>query len=66
VPSSPAGAAPTPTNILKTALLELTQRHRYIDEELARLVGLQAEKELIRKQIDAVSVALQAFGEGTR
>jgi hypothetical protein len=47
---------------LKTALLELTQRNRQIDDELARMEGLQAEKEIISKQIDAVNVALQAFG----
>jgi hypothetical protein len=47
---------------LKTALRELTQRNRQIDEELARMEGLQAEKEIVSKQIDAVSAALQAFG----
>jgi hypothetical protein len=46
---------------LKTALLELTQRNRQIDEELARMEGLRAEKEIISKQIDAVNAALQAF-----
>src|SRR6266567_3501730 len=47
---------------LKTALRELTQRNRQIDEELARMEGLQAEKETISKQIDAVNGAMQAFG----
>jgi hypothetical protein len=47
---------------LKTALEELTQRSRQIGEELSRMEGLQAEKEIIRKQIDAVGSALQAFG----
>jgi hypothetical protein len=46
---------------LQTALQELTQRNHQIDEDLARLEGLQAEKEIIRKQIDAVNSALQAF-----
>lgn len=47
---------------LKTALQELTQRNRQIDEELARMESLQVEKEMMRKQIDAVNSALQAFG----
>jgi hypothetical protein len=47
---------------LQTALQELTQRNQQIEADLARLEGLQAEKEIIRKQIDAVNVALQAFG----
>lgn len=46
---------------LKTALEKLTQRSRQIDEELSRMEALQAEKELIRKQIEAVNSALQAF-----
>ena len=46
---------------LKTALEELTQRSRQIDEELSRMEALQAEKETIRKQIDAVNSALHAF-----
>ena len=63
-PTVPA-AAVSPTDAhehLKAALLELTQRNRQIDEDLARMEGLQAEKEIIRKQIDAVNAALQAFG----
>jgi hypothetical protein len=47
---------------LQTALQELTQRNQQIEADLARLEGLQAEKEIIRKQIDAVNAALQAFG----
>ena len=47
---------------LQTALQELTQRNQQIETDLARLEGLQAEKEIIRKQIDAVNAALQAFG----
>ena len=47
---------------LQAALQELTQRNQQIEADLARLEGLQAEKELIRKQIDAVNAALQAFG----
>ena len=47
---------------LQTALQELTQRNQQIEADLARLEGLQAEKEIIRKQIDVVNAALQAFG----
>ena len=47
---------------LQTALQELTQRNQQIEADLARLEGLQAEKEINRKQIDAVNAALQAFG----
>jgi transposase-like protein len=46
---------------LKTALEGLMQRERQIEEELSRLTALQAEKETLRKQIDAVNSALQAF-----
>lgn len=46
---------------LKTALEALTQRNRQITEELARREALQAEKQVIRKQIDAVNSALQVF-----
>jgi hypothetical protein len=46
---------------LKTALEELTQCSRQIDEELSHMGALQAEKEIIRRQIDAVNSALQAF-----
>ena len=47
---------------LKAALEALTQRDRQIAGELAHREALQAEKEIIRKQIDAVNAALQAFG----
>ena len=47
---------------LKTALEVLTQRSRRIEKELSRMEALQAEKEAIHKQIDAVNSALQAFG----
>ena len=46
----------------KRQLQELTRRNQQIEADLARLEGLQAEKEIIRKQIDAVNAALQAFG----
>ena len=48
---------------LKTALAELIERQRQIDEDLARLQALQVEKEVVGKQINAVRLALQAFGE---
>jgi len=46
---------------LKTALQELTQRQRNIDEQLSRIETLQSEKETNTKQIAAVNAALQAF-----
>ena len=48
---------------LKTALAELIERQRQIDEDLARLQALQAEKEVVGKQINAVKLAVQAFGD---
>jgi hypothetical protein len=67
-----AQSAPVPVAVpnigahehLKTALEALTQRKRYIDEELVRMEALQAEKETIRKQIDALNLAMQAFDVG--
>ena len=47
---------------LQAALQELTQRNQQIEADLARLEDLHVEKESIRKQIDAVNAALQAFG----
>ena len=48
---------------LKTALAELIERQGQIDEDLTRLQALQVEKEVVGKQINAVRLALQAFGE---
>jgi hypothetical protein len=48
---------------LKTALAELIERQSQIDEDLTRLQALQVEKEVVGKQINAVRLALQAFGE---
>lgn len=48
---------------LKLALEVLSQRNRQIDEALARRAALRAEKEAIRKQIDALNLALPAFSE---
>ena len=48
---------------LKTAVAELIERQCQIDEDLARLQALQVEKEVVGKQINAVKLALQAFGE---
>ena len=69
-PVSVAASVPMPGAVpnggahehIQTALQELTQRNQQIEADLARLEGLQAEKEIIRKQIDAVNAALQAFG----
>ena len=67
----PKASAPSPAPVvapnasveehLKTALQELTQRQRDVDEQLSRIETLQSEKETITKQIDAVNAALQAF-----
>ncbi len=46
---------------LKTALEVLMQRNREIEEQLARIEPLQAEKETVRKQIEAVNTAMQPF-----
>jgi hypothetical protein len=46
---------------LATALEMLTQRSRQIEEELARVETLQAEQDMIRKQIDAINAAMQVF-----
>ena len=48
---------------LKTALAELIERQRQIDDDLARLQTAQVEKEPVAKQIGAVKLAIQAFGE---
>ena len=47
---------------LKTALEGLTQRQCQIEEELSRMAALHSEKEILHKQIDAVNLAMQAFG----
>jgi uncharacterized Zn-finger protein len=46
---------------LKTALQELTQRQRDIEGQLSRMETLRSEREAIAKQIEAVSMAMQAF-----
>jgi uncharacterized C2H2 Zn-finger protein len=46
---------------LKTALQELAERQRDIDEQLSHIESLQSEREAITRQIDAVKAALQAF-----
>ena len=45
----------------KKALAELVRRSAEIDEQLTRLEAMQGEKEMIRKQIDALNSALQSF-----
>jgi hypothetical protein len=52
-----------PHQYLNTALAELIERQRQIDEDLARLQALQVEKEVVGKQVNAVNLALQAFRE---
>ena len=46
---------------LATALEMLTQRSRQIEEELARVETLQAEQDMIRKQIEAINAAMPVF-----
>jgi hypothetical protein len=46
---------------LATALEMLTQRSRQIEEELARVEPLQAEQDIIQKQIDAINAAMPVF-----
>jgi hypothetical protein len=68
VPSLVVTSASAATNTgahehLKSALAELIERQRQIDDDLARMQPLQVEKEAIGKQISAVNSALQAFTE---
>jgi hypothetical protein len=68
LPASVVSTESAATNVgahqhLKTALAELIERQRQIDEDLARLQALQVEKEVVGKQVNAVKLALQAFGE---
>jgi len=51
---------------LKTALRDLTERQRGINEELSRIDSLRAESETIAKQIDAVNLTLQVFADDPR
>jgi uncharacterized C2H2 Zn-finger protein len=46
---------------LATALEMLTQRSRQIEVELARVETLQAEQDMIRKQIEAINAAMPVF-----
>ena len=48
---------------LKLALEVLSQRNRQIDEALGCRTALRAEKEVIRKQIDVLNLALPAFAK---
>jgi len=68
VPALVVTSAPAATNTgahehLKSALGELIERQRQIDDDLARMQALQVEKEAIGKRISAVNSALQAFTE---
>jgi hypothetical protein len=47
---------------LQAAFAMLSQRDREIDGEIARLEALKAEKEIVRKELEAVNTALQVFG----
>ena len=46
---------------LATALEMLTQRSRQIEVELARVETLQAQQDMIRKQIEAINAAMPVF-----
>lgn len=61
VSAIPAAPATTVQGHLASALQELTQRQRDIELQLARIDSLNAEKEAIGRQIDALNTALEAF-----
>lgn len=48
---------------LQAAFAMLSQRDREIEEEIARLQSLTAEKEIIRRELDAVKSALAVLSE---
>ena len=48
---------------LREAREALVGRHQQIEDELNRLTGLQAEKERVQRELDAVNSALQVFGD---
>lgn len=56
-----SAAVSNPHAHLEAALQELTQRQRAVEEQLSRMAGLQAEKDAIMKQVEALSVAISAF-----
>jgi uncharacterized C2H2 Zn-finger protein len=62
----PAGSSPTLTSAhehLRAAREALVGRDQHIEDELQRLTELQAEKERVRRELDAVNAALQVFGD---
>jgi uncharacterized C2H2 Zn-finger protein len=48
---------------LKAAFAVLNQRDGEIDQEITRLEALKTEKEIVRRELDAVTAALKVFGE---
>lgn len=48
---------------LQAAFAMLSQRDREIAEEIARLQSLTAEKEIVRRELDAVNAALKVLAE---
>jgi uncharacterized C2H2 Zn-finger protein len=48
---------------LKAAFAVLNQRDREIDQAITRLEALKAEKETVRRELEAVTAALNVFGE---
>jgi uncharacterized Zn finger protein (UPF0148 family) len=53
----------TPEEHLRAAREALVARDQQIEDELKRVTDLQAEKERVRRELDAVNTALEVFGE---
>jgi hypothetical protein len=66
--SAPAQSEPptikpgSPHEYLRAARDVLIGREQHIEAELKRLRDLEAEKEQVRRELDAVNTALQVFG----
>ena len=50
---------------LRAAREALAGRHQQIEDELKRITELQADKERVQRELDAVNTALQAFSDNT-
>ena len=64
--SHPAASSPIVNSAhehLRAAREALVGRDHHIEGELKRLTELQAEKERVRRELDAVNAALQVFGD---
>jgi hypothetical protein len=48
---------------LRAAFAVLSQRNKEIDEAITRLEALKAEKETVRRKLEAVNAALEVFGK---